>query len=118
MSKRSDIHRIANELRKRFPPAFKVKVRIKPMKAYWEWCNIFGTDEAWEHFLLVIDANAEFRWQRDALIHGWAHMLAWSHLHDANPDWHGHDEAWGVWYAKVYQFVMYDREAAKLKDGP
>ena len=58
----------------------------------------------------------------DALLHEYAHALAWNHLHDAigwdQFEEQQHDATWGVAYSKVYQ--VYEQHFLPLleRDSP
>jgi hypothetical protein len=44
--------------------------------------------------------------RRDTLLHEWAHAMEWSaHWTDDSPK-KAHGETWGVWYAKIYGFLV------------
>lgn len=107
------IHKVVRALRRVFPPAYPVRVRIRrSIKKEFANCNLHGCvrdgRDEWSHFTIYLDGSAAFGVLCEALVHEWAHLLSWSHLHDANPDYHGHDETWGVWYAKLYSYVFYE----------
>lgn len=100
---RHPIHKVVKKLKERFPPAFPVHVRLVNLK------NDLGTvilkDDK---FIIQLDKNLEWTQMCEVLAHEAAHMLVWSYLDDANPENHGHNEAWGVWYAKLYSFIFWE----------
>lgn len=108
-AKRRAFWSIVRRLRKRFPTAFPVRVRIKPMADRFGAADLIGEDDD-RHFVIWIDGRLTESLMIHFITHEWSHCLRWDHRHDqGDAAWGGHDAAWGVHYAEVFR-VIYDGE--------
>lgn len=85
---------LLRNLRRYFPARYPIRVWRYPAKKCFGLVRFDG-----KKFLIRIDGSALPIYQRDALIHEWAHCLC--------DDWVGssmecHSPVWGVYYAMIY----------------
>lgn len=101
------IHGWAAALRRRFPTAFPVSVRLCQMDDRFGDADLTGDDDK-RRFVIRIESRLTTALQIHFLVHEWAHCLRWDHRHDVgDADWDAHDGAWGVHYAEVYRYVFH-----------
>lgn len=107
MAPRRPIHDLADTLRKNFPTAFPVSVRVARIENGYGDADLIGEDDA-RRFVISIDSRLEYGLQVHFLVHEWAHCIRWDYRHDyGDADWHAHDGAWGVHHAEIYSFVFH-----------
>ena len=89
---------LLRNLRKHFPAPHPVKVWHSTAKKNFGAVRFDG-----QKFLMRINESALPIYQRDALVHEWAHCLAgW------NENTEPHTPAWGIVYAAIYSAWMND----------
>jgi hypothetical protein len=116
---RHPIIKVVNKLRDKFPPAYPVKIVFNKNinSSCLGLCTLVkqGRKSIFRISLTDYINNYPDEYQDlassvmlESLIHEWAHALNWSHLHDNNEEHPIHDETWGVWYAKLYNYIFYE----------
>lgn len=88
-------------LKKECPPAFPVSVRRT--KVSLSICGDCILDK--KKFHIRICNQLDEIQAIDALLHEWAHAIAWNHLHDCSNK-NDHDATWGVAYSEVYNVYL------------
>lgn len=74
----------------------------------WGDCSLQGKGDR-RYYLIRITRDADDLWQRETLIHEWAHAISWSHRDDQRDSEHGwHGPEFGVAYAAAYTTVFND----------
>lgn len=95
-------------LKENFPVGVPVTVRTVPMKGFNGDCS--GIVKLGRLVSIEIRINSLEPWQvrMDSLIHEWAHAMEWPSSWWDDSVRRIHNETWGVWYAKIYQY-LFDR---------
>lgn len=97
------LRRLVERLRRRLPPALPVRVRLTDAvgEKYFGDCCLAGSGRR-KFFQIRLSTASDFWEHRYALVHEWAHALAWTGHSSAFDD---HGPHWGVAYSKCYQQV-------------
>jgi hypothetical protein len=101
-------HYIIRNLKDKFSPGVPVKVTTKPLIGYRGSCaakiklgRLISLD-------IIIDSNMPFYSKKESLYHEWAHAMDWDANWTENSPKKDHGETWGVWYAKIYKYIVDD----------
>ncbi len=110
MEKRLTFREFVEKLRKKFPSDKPIRVRrtqmpfdktLSPPKRLYGDADIFNKP----YSTIRINKNIPLYYQKDTLMHEWAHCL--SNPTD-NDDDEGHSPAWGRAYARIYRHMIDD----------
>jgi hypothetical protein len=97
------------QLKRHFNPGVPVQVKTVPtstLKGYDGDSD--GIIKLGRLVKIIIRINADCSWKEksDALMHEWAHAMEWdANWTDDSPK-KEHGETWGVWYAKIYSYLI------------
>ena len=106
------LHKVVSLLKKELPPAYKVSVNFVRGKLKIDGvdCHAVSWFELKEKkFYIKVHYGNCIHCMMDSVIHEWAHILDWSHLHDMSEEPEYHSATFGVWYAKVYRTVAQEK---------
>jgi len=106
------LHAYVRILKKELPAAYPVSINFVSKKISVKDDDCFAAtwlDLKKKKFFIQISKSKCYRCMLDSLIHEYAHILDWSHLHDKSEEPEYHSSTWGVWYSKVYRFICREK---------
>lgn len=98
-------HALVALLRKNLPPILPVRVYLRDRleNDAQGYCWLARKNDRPTHFTIQVLRRASWALVKDALLHEWAHALAWSEAHNVVDD---HGPEWGLAVSRVYQAAV------------
>lgn len=101
-SARGKLKQLELWLRATYPLPAPTRVQVRPIKPDADGMPIEGTFRRVGQRFSIVIAPAPFHTMADALLHEWAHLLAWSPTGEAAGELaHEHPDEWGLWDARL-----------------
>ena len=100
---------IIRQLKNKFPPGVPVEIKTVPLNDDFD-ASCEGIIKLNRLIKIVILINSHVSWKirKDSLFHEWAHAMDFEANWTDNSPKKEHGETWGVWYSKIYQYIIDD----------